>query len=240
MFGFSNPFDFSGFGSGITGQAEYTPDFGLASQEYQPPTPMPEQIADFMSTQGISPMEFLKNPSAAFDKIGGASPMGFMSMMGKPQGFLGALLGGPDTRPVTPTPVPTTSYTQQPPGPQTSLPPPQEVPSVPAQAAPGTPGQPATPQTTQAATSQAAGSDAEAKKKEKSSAEKIVEGLKGVAALKPPEPQKVITPNPVNPSHPAAIKGGNIAALLQLLGQQQPQQQLGTKIPLSLGAVLGR
>lgn len=232
MFGGFNPFDFSGFGSdGLTGVG---PDFSIADQPMgqQMQGPMPEQIADFMATKGIRPGDFMRDPNRAFDGAGvGAVPFAGTP---NPRTQLGSLLGGTEQQgvlpqSVQPTPVRTTSYTPGAPG---SI---QQTAAI-SDAVAGGPVPPAqTPATTEV--SAKAGPDAKA---EKSQTDKFVESLKGLKAPETPKPQTVYTPHALAPAHAASIKGGNIAALLQLLGAQGGGQNLGTKIPLSLGSVLGR
>jgi hypothetical protein len=83
---------------------------------------------------------------------------------------------------------------------------------------------------------EAATTEASAKSAQPSSADKLLASLKGVQAPPAPQAQRVYTPSANVPATHGGVKGGNIAALLQLLnvaGQSKPQ------IPLPLGAVLG-
>lgn len=78
-------------------------------------------------------------------------------------------------------------------------------------------------------------SEASAKSAQPSTTDKLLATLKGVQAPPAPTAQRVYTPNANVPNVHGGVKGGNIAALLQLLnvaGQSKPQ------IPLPLGAVL--
>jgi hypothetical protein len=63
----------------------------------------------------------------------------------------------------------------------------------------------------------------------------ILESLKGVQTLKPPEPQKVATPAAPRPT--ANVKTGQILALLEALGATGTAG--GLRLPPTLGAALG-
>lgn len=64
----------------------------------------------------------------------------------------------------------------------------------------------------------------------------LLQALQGIKAPAAPVPQKVSTPSaPIPHAANATIKGGNLIALLSALGGQVPT----TKVPLSLGSVIG-
>lgn len=67
--------------------------------------------------------------------------------------------------------------------------------------------------------------------------DRFVNAMKGVKAPAAPETQKVGSPAAPRPT--AAIKGGELLALLQMLGASAGQQQPGMRLPSTLGQALG-
>ena len=215
--GFDLPFFFGGTGS--------YPDFSAADPGAAIPQPLPEQVAQHLATQGISPAQFMANPKA-FEV--GASPLAYPPaggqhtnpmISGSSAGTAQPAFAFPDRTPVQPKPVQTLSYA--PPGS------PQEAP-------PDSPGYNYSQQT--ATAKPEATQEMSAKGKGNDVAKNLTDTLKGVQALQPPTPQRVYTPSPINPGHATAgaVKSGQLAALLNLIAGKQ-----GTpSIPLPLGAVL--
>ena len=82
---------------------------------------------------------------------------------------------------------------------------------------------------------QSGSTDVSAQSKDKSKLDKFAEALKGVQAPKSPELQRLSTPNAPRPT--TQIKGGDIIALLQAMGQQAGGGT-GYSLPSTLGAAL--
>lgn len=221
---FDDPFN---FGAGDN----FTPDFSAADTATggQIPSPLPEQVAQFLATKNIAPQDFMANP----EKFTAQAPIAFDGLSQHGAG-LGAVLGasggnaGADLG-LQPTPVKTTSYTQPPSesaeamtvGGRSAAPQPAPIDTAPASGD---------------TTTVSAGGTAKAVSPS-DRAQNLIQGLRGVQAPAAPVAQKVSTPSVVAPHLTNNVKGGNLAALLQILaGGANPQQQ---KVPLPLGAVLG-
>lgn len=218
--GFDLPFLFGG--------NSFAPDFSAADPSAAIPQPLPEQVAQHLAMQGVKPGEFMANPKA-FEQ--GASPLAFPPAGGQRTNPLipGSSSYGaqpafafPDRTPLQPKSVQTSSFTQ--PEVPTTMEAPTETPGYNYSQSAST----AQPAATQEMSAKGTGKNDVAKN--------LTDTLKGVQALQPPTPQRVYTPSPVNPGHATAgaVKGNQLAALLQLMaGKQQTPQ-----VPLPLGAVL--
>lgn len=210
---FDFPFLFGGDNSG------YTPDFGLANEGSFPTPALPDQIAQHLAMQGVKPAEFMANPQAF---AGGAAGIPFPPM--NPGASMKPAFSF--DQPIVPTPVRTLSY-QAPPGGESS----DVLETGGRSTAPATAG--GTPTNIQPP---GTAEEMSAKSGQGNVAQNLTNTLKGVQAMQPPQPQRVYTPNPVNPGHSVAgaVKGGQLAALLSLLAGKQGTPQ----VPLPLGAVL--
>ena len=207
----TSPWD---FGTGYNPQQSFIP--GTMNQPVPPPVDLPQQMAASLAQSGIRPSQFMANPAIAAPVLAPpVTPTMNNSWDPSPVSTPG---GGPVSLPQVMRP---------------NLPN-QQTMSFGAQDTEGANSPAAGPMMAPgAAEASAGGSPEEAKAgSERTAAQKLVEGLRGVRMPTPPTPQTIRSP--ALPQH-AAIKSGELMALLAALGGTAQGRQ---GLPATLGASL--